>query len=351
MHSGARRKFAIGAVLIAVVVAAGFGLDHMRLRQMQSDVRRDIEGRGAMVQTDHSGRVTQIIFAVGDMQGFDLTRLTVFPHLNHLNFQGTSVTDDDLIEIARHRDLQVLNLVGTKVTDAGLRHLHGLRSLRTVDLRRTDVRSAGVRALKQAVPDVDPRVDRLRVAGLGKFAKAGGLGEIDENFDLTKLDLTRVSVTDFDMELLRGLKTLKMLNIGGAPVSDAGLRHLAELTNLEELWLSNTKVTNAGLDHLRGLKKLRAISLTNTAVTDEGVAVLAELPNLEVLHLGGTGLGDAALQHIRRLPRLRKLWLNQTQVTSTGLSALREALPETAIVGQAEPPPPLPEVETYVAPG
>ena len=61
--------------------------------------------------------------------------------------------------------------------------------------------------------------------------------------------------------------------------------HLKGLTSLKSLNLIYTQITDAGLVHLAGLTSLQGLFLEETQVTDAGVARLQEaLPNCEILH-------------------------------------------------------------------
>jgi hypothetical protein len=58
-------------------------------------------------------------------------------------------------------------------------------------------------------------------------------------------------VTDADLAGLKGLKSLRDLELYGTQISDVGLKELTELKELESLGLGHTKVTEAGLKELR----------------------------------------------------------------------------------------------------
>jgi hypothetical protein len=66
-------------------------------------------------------------------------------------------------------------------------------------------------------------------------------------------------------------------------------------------------VTDAGLKHLRGLKSLRLLDLTRSRVTDAGLKHLRGLTNLECLILNDTQVTDAGRRALQKvLPRLRR---------------------------------------------
>ncbi|MBW3542078.1 MAG: hypothetical protein KY476_17550 [Planctomycetes bacterium] len=313
-------------------------------------LRSALERSGAIVLADASGKVSQIILPRGRRP--DLSRLGVFSGLDQLNLEGVILAEKDLVHLRDHDRLRILNLGNTGVGDASLAHVQSLSNLWMLDLSGTKVTAAAVRRLKRALPKLQQvRLDPLPVVGLRRMAEIGGLAKLDAEYNLSALDLSLSDAGDADLAALRGRTSLRMLNLGGRPVTDAGLEHVASLAGLEELWLSNTRVTSEGLRHLKGLKNLRALSLTNTAVGDDGLESLAQLPRLEILHLAGTKVTDAGIDHLRNLTRLDKLWLKGTDVSADGFSNIRDSLPETIIVGHADPVEPLPEVETRIVPG
>ena len=109
------------------------------------------------------------------------------------------------------------------------------------------------------------------------------------------------------LALLKGLKSVLSLHLGGTDVTDEGLRHLAGLTSLKRLHLEKTKLSDAGLAHLANLESLSYLNLYGTAVTDAG------------------------LEHLAGLKNLKNLYLWQTEVTTGGVEQLQQALPDCNI--------------------
>ncbi len=130
-------------------------------------------------------------------------------------------------------------------------------------------------------------------------------------------------VTDAGMPYLKGLTKLSFLDLNGTQVGDVGLAHLAGLTRLEDLRLEDTRVTDAGLAHLAEMTKLRDLELDGTAVTDAGLAHLKTLIGLRFLGLRGTQITDAGLAHLEHLTELSTLDLRDTRITNAGLEHLK----------------------------
>ena len=66
-------------------------------------------------------------------------------------------------------------------------------------------------------------------------------------------------------------------------ITDADLEHLKGLPSLEILSLPDTRVSDAGLEYVSGLSQLEYLDLRNTDVTPEGIRKLQEaLPNCKI---------------------------------------------------------------------
>jgi len=95
------------------------------------------------------------------------------------------------------------------------------------------------------------------------------------------------SATDAALAHLKGLRSLKELELSGTQISDAGLEYLSGLDHLEVLDLADTAITDAGLGHIKALTSLKTVKIGDTAVTDAGLENLRELKHLEELSLLG----------------------------------------------------------------
>jgi uncharacterized membrane protein len=91
---------------------------------------------------------------------------------------------------------------------------------------------------------------------------------------IVSLNLSKMPVTDTDLELVAGFENLEKLNLNFTEITGSGLRHLASLGSLTELSLSGTKTDVASLQQLNSLPSLRRVFLWQTQVTEEEVASL-----------------------------------------------------------------------------
>ena len=69
---------------------------------------------------------------------------------------------------------------------------------------------------------------------------------------------------------LQGLSRLRVLNLGGAPLTDAVAEGLPFLDSVETLFLADTPLTDKGLEGVRGLTKLKGLHLWRTRISERG---------------------------------------------------------------------------------
>jgi len=161
---------------------------------------------------------------------------------------------------------------------------------------------------------------------------------------LQTLDLSSshpLRVTDDGLKVLRELKSLRHVNLGMQPFSDAAITHLAELTTIEELWLDgNENLGDGTLRSISNLKKLRVLRFYRAPITDAGIASIRGLTELQDLQLGHAKIGDRSLEIIGDFKKLRTLDLQHTLVTDAGMPHLSGlnldwlCLHDTAVTGR-----------------
>jgi hypothetical protein len=100
---------------------------------------------------------------------------------------------------------------------------------------------------------------------------------------LEYLRLFDAELTDVGLAALAGLVNLRGLwvEVGAGRVTDDGVRHLMKLARLEVLELQNVQVTGRTIEVLLGLRGLRVLTVNRTSITQKGIEMLrAELPGL-----------------------------------------------------------------------
>ena len=103
-------------------------------------------------------------------------------------------------------------------------------------------------------PIVEIRLNTTRVAD-------DQLGDLRGLSSLRTLDLTQTRISDAGLARLRGHEGLRSLLVYDTRVTDRGLEHIATMSGLEKLLVGSCDVSGPGLSHLASLKHLKALSL------------------------------------------------------------------------------------------
>lgn len=156
-------------------------------------------------------------------------------------------------------------------------------------------------------------------------------------------ELTKARYADLTLDKLKALTELRL---GGHRKSDnkhlfvepAEFRHLAPLTGLTKLHLGeNDGATDEALAHIGKLSGLKALVLWDAPITDAGLKHLAGLRELTDLDLAfATKLTTAALPHIAALPKLERLNIAGTKVDDVSALAAVRTLTELKL-GKLKP--------------
>ena len=148
-------------------------------------------------------------------------------------------------------------------------------------------------------------------------------------------NLADIDIQDSGLVFLEALPQLKTLTLRhGYKVTPAGLDHLKGLKQLETLdvWDLKKGVNDKSLATLVAmLPQLKNLDIGGCPVTDAGLTCLAELKGLESLVLTYTNVTDAGIEQIVKLKTLKKLAVNITKITPAGVEKLKAALPQCKI--------------------
>ncbi len=235
------------------------------------------------------------------------------PAMETLAVGGPAFTDEHLAQLHRMATLRSLVLDGTNVTEEGLAALRA--KIPDVDVYRSQRRAIEALKSKRVNVDAEPNeshIELRQLLGDAYFSEASFV-----NFGGHRGDANR------DLIHVKGLTSLRLLNVGGCPLTDAALENLEGLTRLESLSVSYTRVNGSGFVHLSRLSNLEALSLESTHVGDDGVAHLKAFIRLQSLDLSLTRVSDAALLHLGVLSHLQDLELEDTHVSDAGLVHLK----------------------------
>lgn len=204
-------------------------------------------------------------------------------------------------------------------------------------------------------------VTELDLGGVREIGD-GHLLDIGRMRRLERLSLAGTSITDAGLEHLRGLDSLREVNLAWTRTGDGAIRalagkpHLGRFTSGLEVtddgvgllhdwpalvsWPGGDEslglfayeegptrlalrgpFTDRGLARLRGLDGLFSLNLDDRrlAITPAGLQPLTDLPRLAVLAIAAT---DEWMPHVAALPRLRHLIVQDTPAGDDGFTAL-----------------------------
>jgi hypothetical protein len=145
------------------------------------------------------------------------------------------------------------------------------------------------------------------------------LGALRGLTSLRSLELTQTRISDAGLARLRGLTGLRSLVLYGTKMTDRGYDHVATMTGLETLLLGSCDAIGPGLSRVESLPHLKSLILVDLELTDRALAPVARLARLEQLDLIRLKITDAGLAHLRGLTGLRHLGLDANAVTDAGL--------------------------------
>jgi internalin A len=270
-------------------------------------------------------------------------------HLTALNLRGTDVTDTSLAYIAELSNLKSLDVSFTQITDVGLEHLASLAQLEELNLGGNKITGASLHVLKLL-----PKLRKLSFYGIQRrnagwcwapvvtdleldtISRLGGLEDLNVGFGVALGTPRPAELGPADSEA-------ECRIAGGTRVTDLGVTKLSALKKLRVLDLSGAAITEAGIAALASLPNLQRLSLWNVKALDDAMAAkLASIQTLTSLDLSNTAIGDETVSRLSRLPNLRRLYINETRVTPEALAAFRKQHPSTSVSADTRPAPRLP---------
>jgi hypothetical protein len=175
-----RKRVSVAALLISVLaVGVGMGWITRESRRQRDAVAAITRARGLVLYSwqveadgpngpplqhptiprwfsenigvDCFSQVTYVWFSTFESDD-QLCAVATFRKLQHVDVNGSMVSDAGLAYFSRLYRLRILNLAGTNISDAGLRHLERLSYLEELNLQGTRVTEQGIRALQRKLP-------------------------------------------------------------------------------------------------------------------------------------------------------------------------------------------------------
>jgi hypothetical protein len=275
--------------------------------------RDPVTALGGVVTRDSAGRITGIDLRSSWVTDSDLAHLAQLPHLAKLDLSLTritdrgmqqlkpapsivelnlyyaeQITDEGMAAVKNWKHLKRVNLRGAKITDTTLEHLSGIETLEAIDAGFAQVTDVGLDNLI-SLPNLKELTiggNKLTDMGLESLRQMPGLTYLDlSGMQRTDSGLWSVSLTEFGVEVIAGLRELRELRLGGMAVSARSFEKLKTLTKLERLRLQSCRrVGDDAMAVLATYPALKALDVKGTAVTEKGLTLLRQAkPGLTLL--------------------------------------------------------------------
>lgn len=269
-----------------------------------------------------------------DISGMYLKDLNVLSNMTAL--ESLTANDNELTDIAGIKNLtalKLLNIENNQIKD--IAPVAGLNHLETLSVSNNPLSSGGLDAAAEIAS-----LQVLEAAGCGLSSVKAFNGSALQNVNLKVNDLKELSCFKnaeslmnldvsgnklTDISALSGLTQMQKLNLADNGAIQS-MVPLAGLTALTELNLAGTLMVDADLDNLKAMDKLRILN-----VSDNPICSLGCLRTLEAL--GQVDISDTALDEVDQ-SLLRETGVNvicsNSQPTAVGIYFPKETLEGTA---------------------
>jgi Leucine-rich repeat (LRR) protein len=327
----------------------------------QDDVAAWITEIGGTFERNAAGQIVEIDLTLTWTAEEDLARIAVLTELRkitlahvkisdlglgqlrplknviYLNcFYCEYITDGGIAYLKDWQNLEYLNVRGSEVTSRVFEHLGKMKKLKVLDVGFSRVNDDGFDALSslEQLEELHIGGDKMSGLALPLLRLLPGLKHLDVNGS-QRTDSGRwgLMLTDVNIESIAALTQLEVLNMGGAIVSDVGMRALEPLVNLHTIDLSRMEITAQGLEPLTKWPKLRRLNLWQAArIDDKAASYLLRMKGLEVLDLGDTAVTDALLDQLEGMKQLKTLFVGGPKITPERVERFRKARPDCRVV-------------------
>jgi hypothetical protein len=226
------------------------------------------------------------------------------PEIESLTILNTTATNEDLIEVAKLKNLKSLNIINqAKMNDEGLAHLAGLTQLERFGFIGTFMTG---KPFKDFVGWTALKSCSFR----GSKIDDEGLKQLCEHFPhLESLVLAHADFTDAAAVHLATLKNLKNFEIGTQKATPECLRNIVPLP-IEYLQLGEQFGSAAGVAIIKDMKTLRRLTITSAKeYTDADIGQVAGMTQLEHVEFGSLDLTDARLPLLKKFAFLKSMRL------------------------------------------
>jgi hypothetical protein len=233
-------------------------------------------------------------------------------------------TDDDLKQFEEQpaADTRELGLSESHVTDTGLRYLRAMKKLEIINLSDTAVSDAGLKELFET--QSHPAMAELWIRNTK--VTDNGLKYVGRSKSLRLVEVGGTAISDAGLEHLAGSGLHKLYLETNDRITDAGMASVGKINSLCLLGLDSKRITDEGCTHLRGLKHIEQLFLCSDKFTNAAMQAVGGLTP-EILEIGGRNVNDDGLKFLKGNKKLARLFLARNTISGRGLDDLA-ALPK-----------------------
>ena len=262
--------------------------------------------------------------------------------LYKLDFSGTALTDDELLQVLSIEHVRELNLSGTKITDAAIPLLDQCQFLERLDLSATAVTDIGVSQLSGQRNLASLRVFGSQVSynALRRLDAALPYAHFCEERAIEEAKAAGIQVVDIP-RFHESPNGFHVVQSGGKAVSvivgmnrrlsltAQDVSHLGYLQSLQDMRFHTVTLAPNSLSTLPPLPKLEQLTIHSVNLTDDDLKSLAKQTQLQSLGIHGCpDVTDAGIVELKALINLKELSIGSCpKVTREVVALLAEELP------------------------
>jgi hypothetical protein len=199
----------------------------------------------------------------------DVDKVQSQPTARKVHLQGYEVSDDDLITVAKWKNVEVLHIVdGKKVTDKGVSALASLPNLREIVFGETSLTDKGIASFSGNKTLISMHITNN--------AKGNKLVDLK----LTNMPMLKTLLLDCN-----GLKGVylssmpKLVSLPSVPLTVATVE-LKDIPSIDELNFANTQLSSLSLSKV---PKLESLNVRKTMLNNESIdKIKANYPNVSI---------------------------------------------------------------------
>lgn len=142
--------------------------------------------------------------------------------------------------------------------------------------------------------------------------------------DVKSLSLHHSKFADGTLEEMASFPNLRRLLLFNNSVKPSNVLALNKMKSLEQLRINSIDLTSEELEKLKSLTELKLLNLQKCGIDDDAIPLIARnFPNLEVLDLGRTLVREPNFAELQRLTKLRDLSIDELDLTDDVLSTVK----------------------------